>query len=112
MKKSPSPLEKAGWGIGILNQNSLILETVDWSRNTTGTVYECLATEWVYRHDWSMTEQTAKIYIVAYLHAHNWDDTYGSSLLVNHTDGSLVGNDTGNGGGRSIARDGNHIQTY
>ena len=73
MKKSPSPLEKAGWGIGILNQNSLILETVDWSRNTTGTVYECFATEWVYRHDWSMTEQTAKIYIVAYLHAHNWD---------------------------------------
>jgi hypothetical protein len=69
MKKSPSPLEKAGWGIGILNQKSLILETVDWSRNTTGTVYECLATEWVYRHDWSMTEQTAKIYIVAYLHA-------------------------------------------
>ena len=90
MKKSPSPLEKAGWGIGILNQNSLILETVDWSRNTTGTVYECFATEWVYRHDWSMTEQTAKIYIVAYLHAHNWDDTYGSSLLVNHTDGSLT----------------------
>ena len=31
------------------------------------------ATEWVYRHDWSMTEQTAEIYIVAYLHAHNWD---------------------------------------
>ena len=44
-----------------------------------------VATEWVYRHDWSMTEQTAKIYIVAYLHANNWDDTYGSSLLVNHT---------------------------
>ena len=43
MKKSPSPLEKAGWGIGILNQKSLILETVDWSRNTTGTVHECLA---------------------------------------------------------------------
>ena len=43
MKKSPSPLEKAGWGIGILNQKSLILETVDWSRNASTTVYERLA---------------------------------------------------------------------
>ena len=61
MKKSPSPLEKTGWGIGILNQNSLILETVDWSRNTTGTVYECFATEWVYRHDWSILTLTKRV---------------------------------------------------
>ena len=54
MKKSPSPLEKAGRGIGILNLNSLIPETVDWNRYTTVTVYELLATEGVFRHDWNM----------------------------------------------------------
>ena len=36
-----------------LNQNSLILEAVDWSRNTTGTVHECLATLMFFVRDFS-----------------------------------------------------------
>ncbi len=74
----------------------LVLETVDRGRDATYTVDECLAAEFVYRHDRSMTQQATEVYIVAYLHAHNRDDTYGCGLLVDHTDSSLVGNDTGN----------------
>ena len=40
----------------------LILETVDWGRNTSGAADEAFAAETVYRHDRSMTEQAAEFH--------------------------------------------------
>ena len=59
-----------------------------------------------------MTQQTAKVNIVANLHSYNRNNADCSCLLIDHTDSCLVSNHTRNGCCRSIARNCNHIKTY
>ena len=59
-----------------------------------------------------MSEQTAKVYLLANALAYHRNYTYCRCLLVNHTDGSLVGNDSANCCGWRVARNGNHVESY
>ena len=90
----------------------LVLETVDWSRYASTTIYERLAREGVDRHDGGIAQESAKVDLVANLFADGRDDAHGCSLLVDHTYGCLVGNDAGNGGRRCVAGDSYHVETY
>ena len=57
-----------------------------------------------------MTEEAAEIDVVADLLADGRDDTNRSGLLVDHAEGCLVCDDTGDRGRRRVARDGDHIE--
>ena len=71
----------------------LVLETMDRCWDATNTIDKGRATKLVDWHDGGVTQQTTKVNIVAYLHSHYRNNTNCSRLLVDHTEGSLVGND-------------------
>ena len=90
---------------------SLVLETVYRSRHSSRAVYEPVAAEGVDWHDGCISQQSSKLYGVAYGLAYDGYDTNGCSLLIHHSYGALVGYDASNGRCLRIAGDGNHVET-
>ena len=58
-----------------------------------------------------MTQKAAEFDRIAHIFARYRDDTDGRRLVVNHTDGSFIGNECRNSRSRRAAGNGNHIQT-
>ena len=85
---------------------------MDWRRYASCTVYEAVASESIDRHDWSIAQQTAKLYCLAHTLADDRDDTHSCCLLVHHSYGSLVGNYSRNGRCLRVAWNGYHVETY
>ena len=89
----------------------LILKGVDGRWNTSATVHEQCAGELVDGHDGRTAEQSTPFDGIADLFTDDGYDAHGGCLLVDHANGCFVSNDSGNGGSRGVARDGNHIET-
>ena len=77
----------------VLHADELVLEAVDRCRDTALAADECLAAVFVYWHYRGISQQSSELYGIAYILAFYWDYTYGCSLLVDHSDGSLVSDD-------------------
>ena len=85
---------------------------MDGGRDAASSIHETLGGEGVDGHDGGIAKESAKFYGVANGLADNGNDTHGCGLLVDHANGTLVGNDAGNGGGRCVARNGYHVESY
>ena len=90
----------------------LVLETVNRGWHATFSANQTTASEWVDRHYRGVAQQSAKLHGVTHLHSNYRYDSHCGGLLVHHSYCSLIGDDTGNGGGGSVTRYGNHVETY
>jgi Zn-dependent protease len=61
-------------------------------------------------HDGRRAEQAAEVDHVARLRPRHGNQPHGRRLVVHHADGHLVGDDGGDGFGRGVAGDGDHVQ--
>ena len=92
--------------------HSLVLEAVDRSGDSSSSVHKVLAVEAVDRHDRSVAQKAAKLYIVSHFLSDNRNQADSRCLLVYHTNGHLVGDYACDGGCGGIARNSDHIETY
>ena len=93
-------------------QNALVLERVNRCRNTAASGHESFAAGLVDRHDGRVAHKAAEVRHFADALARHGDHAHGGGLLVDHTDGGLVGNHAGNGGGGGVAGDGDHVEAH
>ena len=87
-----------------------VLEAMDGCWDAATTIDEDVACKSIDGHNRGIAEEATKLYHLSYSLADDGNDADGSGLLVDHTDGSFVSNDAGNGGGRCIAWDSNHVE--
>ena len=89
----------------------LILETVHRSRDPSFPIYKFIAAVGVDRHDRRVSQKSSEFDSVPDSLSDHGDQTDRRRLLVDHTDGHLIGYYAGYRRILSVARNGDHVKT-
>ena len=66
---------------------------------------ELLAAERIDRHDGRIAQKAAEFHLIAHAFSDHGDQSDGRCLLVDHADGHLIGDDSGDGRSLCVAGD-------
>ena len=83
---------------------------MDRCRDPSTSLYKCITGEGIYWHDRSIAKKTSELNRFAHTLTDNRDETYCSCLLIYHTDGRLICDDTCQCSRLGISRNCDHVQ--